>query len=147
MRRLRRFLALPPRDRRIRARASATVWAVRLCLWVAPFSWVRRLIARLARRVREAAPATAGDDEQIAHAVRFAAARVPGASCLTQALAARAMLGRAGLPGELRIGVRRDDGSFLNAHAWIERPDGAVLIGDHDVATFTVLPPLPGETG
>jgi hypothetical protein len=52
---------------------------------------------------------------------------VPRASCLTQALALKYILGRAGHACNLQIGVRKaDDGTFL-AHAWVTCNDRIVL--------------------
>jgi hypothetical protein len=52
----------------------------------------------------------------------------PERPCLTQALAARYLLARRGVDSTLRIGVARDSGAPLRAHAWLER-NGTVLIG------------------
>ena len=47
--------------------------------------------------------------QSVAWAVTHAARLVPGASCLTQALAAKQLLGNRGIPSRLRIGVARGD--------------------------------------
>jgi hypothetical protein len=49
-------------------------------------------------------------------------------TCLSEAIAARALLARYGHVGELRIGIRKNEGS-LDAHAWLECADG-LLIGN-----------------
>ena len=46
-------------------------------------------------------------------------------TCLRRALTLQKMLARRGLPAELKIGVRKEDGQ-LNAHAWVEY-DGNLL--------------------
>ena len=43
-------------------------------------------------------------------------------NCLSRSLVLWYLLRRAGIQGELRIGVRREDGQFL-AHAWVEYQD------------------------
>jgi hypothetical protein len=71
-------------------------------------------------------------------AVRAVAARVPRASCLTQAVAASLLLRRYGHEATLRLGVaRRDRG--LQAHAWVES-GGRTVIGEPTAGTFQVLP-------
>ncbi len=77
--------------------------------------------------------------EEIAWAVGVAARRVPGASCLTQALALQLLCRRRGYPTQLQIGVERK-GSRFRAHAWVER-DGKVIIGNlADLGSFLPLP-------
>ena len=138
---VRRLLRLPAADRRLLLAAFAVVVVVRMGLWILPFRSVRGLVARMGRRThrRTSSPGA----ERIAWAVRTSARAVPGASCLTQALTAKALLSREGMPGDLRIGVAKDGGT-LQAHAWVES-GGRVLIGDHDLERFTVLPPMDGE--
>lgn len=53
-----------------------------------------------------------------ARAVTSASRLVPGASCLTQALALQLILGQRGYATEVRIGVKAD-GSDVAAHAWL----------------------------
>jgi hypothetical protein len=52
----------------------------------------------------------------------------PGASCLTQALAAQVLLRREGFDPKLQLGVARDEAGKFIAHAWIEC-DGRIVIG------------------
>lgn len=141
MRRLRRFLGLPPDDRRLLLRAWRLEVVIRLGLWLLPFRSVRRRVASTRHRVGPAAPAEA--DRRIGWAVTSAARYVPAATCLTQALAAKVLLNDAGRGARLTIGVERDAGS-LRAHAWVEGDDG-VIVGDHDLERFTVLPSIDGE--
>lgn len=70
----------------------------------------------------------------------MAARYVPRATCLTQALALQAMLGRAGTPSELRIGVARGKETEVDAHAWLEC-EGRVVIGDGQLERYV---PMPG---
>jgi hypothetical protein len=44
---------------------------------------------------------------------------VPGASCLTQAMALQYLLARAGHASELFVGVRQDEAGAFQAHAWL----------------------------
>ena len=144
MRRARRFLRLPPRDRRLLAEAAALVVLARLGLWLLPFRSVRGLLARVPARATDAR-----DDNtitgRIAWAVPVVSACVPAATCLTQALAAQALLARRGCPAELRIGVARGANGMLEAHAWVERDD-RVVIGDRaDLSRYSILQILREE--
>jgi hypothetical protein len=79
--------------------------------------------------------------QRVQWAVTTASRYVPGAACLTQALAAQALLTSAGLQADLRIGVAKE-GQSLAAHAWLER-EGALIFGDSQPEYFTPLPHLP----
>ncbi len=114
--------------------------AARLALWVVPLPVVRRWLAWAARPGggRGATP------DRIAWAIGRARRLVPRATCLPQALAAEALLRRAGHPADLRIGVAKTGPGRLLAHAWVECR-GRVIVGDlpERLADYAPLPPLP----
>ena len=84
---------------------------------------------------------------EIARAVRAASRMVPGATCLTQALAGQILLSRAGYDSELRIGVCRHAEHGFEAHAWLEHR-GEILLGElGDLSRFTPMAPLQGHLG
>lgn len=128
-----RSLSAPRR----RVLALALVGTVRMVLWLVPY--------RMARRWFDRAPGpNAVVDVRralgVANEVRRASRRIAGASCFTQALAARTWLARRGLANELRIGVARKPDGTPEAHAWIEVA-GQVVLGDvPDLARFGRLP-------
>ncbi|MGZ6212905.1 MAG: lasso peptide biosynthesis B2 protein, partial [Candidatus Binataceae bacterium] len=71
---------------------------------------------------------------------------IPGMkNCLVQAIAAEAMLIRAGHPCEFRIGAAKTGPRELIAHAWLESK-GKVLIGEFELDRYTplVAPDLEG---
>jgi Transglutaminase-like superfamily len=131
VRTLRRLLALDTSDRILIVRALGWVLLARAGLWFVPFSRLRSVADRVTRGGRPA------DPRRIAWAVEAVARRVPRASCLTQALAADAMLRRSGRLPDLRIGVVKDRDLF-EAHAWVEL-ENTVLIGNHDLHRYTPL--------
>jgi hypothetical protein len=113
---------------------------IRVALWTRPFVVVRRFANRWRRQTsRRGHPGDPGP-EALVRAVRRVARFVPGASCLTQALAAEVLLRRAGYSPRLRIGCRRDEAGELSAHAWVELM-GQVL-GNGEAERFTPLPAL-----
>jgi hypothetical protein len=120
-------------------RALPYVVAVRIALWTVPSP---RLLRWVQRRV-DAAPAPARSDAlvtRIGWAVRAASRRVPGASCLTQALAVQLILARRGMSSELKLGVAIDEEGF-QAHAWV-LVEGRALVGGTGVERYTEFPEL-----
>ncbi|HSI52903.1 MAG: lasso peptide biosynthesis B2 protein [Ramlibacter sp.] len=125
---LRRLLALTPRER-------ATLYASTALL---PLFWLalralglQRLHTLILRRplltMQQPAPA-----EDLARLVNTAARHVPfGANCLTRSLLLLWLLRRRGIAGDLRIGVRLEQG-VLHAHAWVEC-DGVPVNDNPDV--------------
>lgn len=133
----RSWRALPALDRRLVREAAPLVLAVRLALWLLPFRLIVAALGRLPVQRGRHAPSA----RRVALAVATASRYVPCASCLTQALAAQALLRRYRHPAELRIGVARPAGRRLAAHAWVVCA-GAVVIGDTgDLAAFRTLAP------
>jgi transglutaminase superfamily protein len=136
VRALQKFAALPPRRRALVLKASFVVAGYRLALTTLPFRWVRSGAARTgrakgARRVGRCSP------EELTWAVAAASRRVPRATCLTQALALQALLGREGYESDLHIGVAKAPDGAFEAHAWLAS-GGRVLIGG-GVERFTPL--------
>ncbi len=129
-----KLLGLAPAERRLVLVAAVLVGAVRVGLSLLSFPTLRQFLALLAR-AHASAPLPA---ERIAWAVVAAGRRIPGATCLVQALAAQVLLARHGHGAELRIGVARaTDG--IEAHAWLER-DGEPIFGEPDRLRHTVFP-------
>jgi hypothetical protein len=101
----------------------------------------RRLLERIERR-----PATAAiSARRLLRARRYAAwlerasrRHLVRARCLHRSLALHAWLRRKGLPSELRIGVRKEEGA-LRAHAWVVL--GGQVVNDREevVAAFAPL--------
>jgi hypothetical protein len=122
------------------ARALCLVAGVRAALSLLPFRVTRRLVTRLAGR-RPSASCRPAD--QLRWAVQAAARRIPGATCLTQALALHILLRRHGHNACLQIGVAPAAGRPFRAHAWIEC-DNRILLGAlPDLHSFSPLPQIP----
>ena len=66
---------------------------------------------------------------ELIYAIKLAAKYCPGASCLVQALAAKAMLASYGHSADLCIGVSQVSG--FKAHAWLEL-ENHIILGDID---------------
>ncbi len=142
MNRIRQFGALSARKRRLLLRAVALVAAVRIALWTLPFRWVRLVAGRR--------PAVTPDlatfhVEHLAWAVQAAGRRIPGASCLTQAISLQYLMTLAGHDAEVHIGVAKDATRGFEAHAWLKHR-GAVLLGDDgDLGRYAPMLALSSE--
>jgi hypothetical protein len=103
-----------------------------VALWIFSVAAARR-IARAMARGTARVPA-----ERLVWAVQAASRRVPRATCLVQAVAADALLTRAGYESVVEIGVAKDNLSRFEAHAWV-RCGGRIVIGGPDVARYACL--------
>lgn len=142
MSRIRRFLDLDAADRGTFVRAALWLVAFRVGLLVLPLRVLSRVAVGGAPEP-PAAPAesAAREARRVRWAVAAAARRVPGARCLTQALAAQRLLARSHPATELRFGARRGPRGAFEAHAWLEQ-GGVVVFGDPQPQRFR---PLTGE--
>lgn len=123
MSRLTRFARLTPGERRLTALAwgQVALASVRLRFGLDPRS--------LEGVMPGVATGPARSPSDVDAAVRRASRLVPGARCLAQAMAARAMLRGSGPPA-IRYAVGRDvHGDRIEAHAWVEM-DGRCVAGD-----------------
>jgi hypothetical protein len=142
---IRKFLCLPAVQRHLVLQAALLLVAIRLGLGLLPFRTLQRLLARLGQGSTASAQAGAAAVGSIVWAVVGVSHYVPGATCLTQALAARVLLARYGQQTQLRLGVTRSAAGQFQAHAWVEW-QGRVVIGGSDAPLhFTPLPPLERE--
>ncbi|MDQ3508123.1 MAG: lasso peptide biosynthesis B2 protein [Actinomycetota bacterium] len=132
---LRKFLALPPRKQAVLIQAAILLASVRISLKTMPFQKARSLVDRISESSGSANKPEAVED--IVWAVDVLGKRMPG-SCLTQAFAARILLGRRGVPTRLHIGAVKEEGGRFLAHAWLES-NGQIVIGGHELERYTPL--------
>lgn len=64
---------------------------------------------------------------------------VPGASCLTQALAVQTLLGMRNQRSDLKIGVGKNKEDEFVAHAWIEIGERIVIGKLADLHSYSVM--------
>lgn len=139
----RKYLSLPPEERRLFLEAWLTLGLMRAAILTLPFK-------RLTRDLKQSA--TLGDPPspppealeravKIGRAVERAAAHTPWESaCLVQSLTARRMLHRRDIPGAFCLGVARESRSDdpMKAHAWTLCGD-TVITGAAGHETFAVV--------
>ena len=121
-------------------RAAAAVACARIALWILPFRSVCGFVCGLpvASDVRDGSSVSA-----LQWSVRVAARRIPLASCLTQALALRWLLVRAGHPASLHIGVAKSGARGFAAHAWVESRGEILLGSEREASGFVPILALP----
>jgi hypothetical protein len=112
---------------RLLAAALAEVARARAGLTLHRHAGLRRRIGRLAAEAPAASPAPAALAE-VAWSVTAAARGVPGASCLTQALAGQALLARRGIGSRVELTLPEATGAF-RPHAWLIAGDRLILGG------------------
>jgi hypothetical protein len=141
-RQIARLARLPVRDQGLIAQTVCIVALVRLALSTVGY---RRLRHWLPKPNPDLDPAGT-NVKRIAQAVSLASKVIPGASCLTQAVAGHVLLARRGKSSLIRIGIRPTSGGRLAAHAWLVLEEG-ILIGanDEDLTAFTHLTDLGSE--
>ncbi|OLE12351.1 MAG: hypothetical protein AUI36_40270 [Cyanobacteria bacterium 13_1_40CM_2_61_4] len=132
MRRLKRLAGLTRGERRLLLHALFVVGVARVALWLLPLAMARRVVARIAS-TRTRMPVG-----RFVWAVKVASRYLPRATCLTQALAAQALLARAGNESRVEIGVTKDAGQQFEAHAWVVCGN-QVVIGGPDVGRYASL--------
>lgn len=141
---MRRLPRLTPRDAAFLARCVWTVGWIRLALSLRRFGAVR---ARTARLAAVGAPG-AGELRRIAWGVRAAARVVPGATCLTQALAGQYLLARRGKASVVRLSLDQRDAAGFRPHAWLIAADTLVLGGSSaDYAGHAAIADYPAGGG
>lgn len=132
-------MSLPVPSPHFLFKTTILVILIRIGLWVLPFRVMRKLIEK--NNNTKLQPSTWPTPEQITGSVLISSQRVPQASCLTQALAAKYLLQKYGHPAELRIGITRSSNSQFEAHAWVESNEKIVIGGTKtDLEQFTELP-------
>ncbi len=131
--------ATPTAERWLLLQALGAVGLIRLALWVLPFPLLRKLLAKLAHIRRSVASRAVPG--RLGWAVTVTSRCVPGATCLTQALAAELLLRWTGYRGRLHIGVSKLANGRLLAHAWLMHEDN-IIIGGGEHGNFSPLPPV-----
>ena len=122
--RFQRFASVSFKQKILLFRALFLVIAFRVGLWLLPFRALQAIAQRKSAKTREA-----DSSGQNVWAVRAVSRYVPGATCLTQALAAQALFSRSGQDSHIEIGVRKDEQSRFHAHAWVVAGDRIVIGG------------------
>ena len=139
--RIRTFFRLPWRDKAAWAESLILFWAFRVALRAVPFRRFKRLLGPPGEKFSlPGEPPQRPLDPQAARVARWLRRiekRHPD-TCLAQALVARVMLRRRGLPSTVSFGVRQQEGGEYQFHAWVTH-DERVLTGGGALRTYSVI--------
>ena len=124
-----KFLRLSLIDQVKTLEALAFVLAARTFLLLIPFRRTVAVVAYLSERLPARYAGDIAPVARLSYLVQRVSEYVPGATCLTQALALRLMLMRRRVACHLRIGVAKDPNGTFKAHAWLETLSQQVIIG------------------
>ena len=142
MKQLVKFSNLTSSERRLLVSALFRLVAIRVGMWVIPLRVLLRRLHKMAVERDRLSGSNPLPPERIAWAIRVASRYLPGTmNCLVQALDAQSMLARRGHLARVRIGVAKDEGGQLKAHAWVEC-EGKIVIGGVGMSQYTALPYL-----
>lgn len=146
-RRREQWRGLAPRERRLLPRLALLLPLIGAALRLLGYHRTRALLERLSRPPQRPIPAdpgvgtTADTAQRLARLVGIAANHGPyRATCLRQSLALWWLLRRRGIPAELRIGVRKQQGE-LQAHAWVEHQGQGLNDGRGVGKTYAAFQP------
>ena len=126
-----RFFSLPVEEKRLLIQAFMLLWAIRIGLWVLPFSTLRGIIQKITPITTERGENNLIPLDRLVWATEVMSCYVPKATCLTKALAGKVLLAGAGYSSSLFIGVAKDGENNFEAHAWLNR-DELTIIGKSD---------------
>ena len=129
---------MPPARRRLARQAAVALPVAIAAIRSLGTDRARHMMPRLPWRLRRSDAAT-----EVGWAIEAVGRRVPGARCLAKAVAAEAILDRAGRAPDMHIGARRSSDGELEAHAWVE-VGGSVVVGADEREAFSRLEPPPG---
>lgn len=139
MGRIRKFFCLPQIEKVLFFRALFLVIYARFSLQIGAFKKVvRRFSGKAAEQRSDQADSVSSN--QVAYLLNAASCIIPAPICLSKALAGSVLFRSCGYKTQFHIGVTRDGGSMLEAHAWLTL-DGSVIVGDRaDLGRYRELP-------
>ena len=73
--------------------------------------------------------------DDIIWAINVLGNKVPGATCLSNAITAKTMLGRQGFEAVIHIGIKKNSGKVIG-HAWVEFNGEIILGGKNSPSSF-----------
>jgi hypothetical protein len=139
---LHQFTALPWREKWLYLKVALWLMAVKAGLYLLPFNRLRRWMARSSQ------PDIKYQDINDLYTIILAIERISQflaplrINCLPQALVGHRLLRQKGFNVKLRIGVLKNPGDRLAAHAWLEVQGQVVLGSLHGLERFAAFPAL-----
>jgi Transglutaminase-like superfamily len=115
-------------------KAYGLLWLFRLVLWVLPYERVKSI---LEKQSFQTSPNY--KFREIIRVVNRAGLLVLGATCLSRALTAKALLAQSGYQTELCMGIARQVNGKVKAHAWLEKDGEVVMNNLRDLFDFVKI--------
>ncbi len=141
-----KFLKLPPKDRFLLIETYMTLFFSRLILSTTKF---KRIAFRLRKPLLN--HSFKSEEEQILAAKQIGQAiqimsrhTFWQTKCFVQALTAKKMLNRRGIPSILYLGMAKDKNKKLTAHAWVIS-NTILITGGRNINRFTVVSQFGAE--
>lgn len=148
IRRVKVFLGLSWQEQRLFIEVVCLTAIVRLAILLLPF----RILAPILGKHMQESPMQEGDikmkaAQRIGRIVMTVSQYTPWKSkCLVQAITGKIMLRRHGVANTLYLGVGRDQGRFLVAHAWL-RCGEEIITGGQGRDVFTIVAKFSDDGG
>ncbi len=146
--RVKKFFHLPWREQWLFLEAFCLTGVVRLAILALPFRWLTPLLGKHMREspmkedfIKIESARRVG---QVVETVsRYTAWE---SKCLVQAIAGKIMLRWRGIDNTLYLGVGKDEGKIIVAHAWL-RCGGTILTGGQGRERFTIVGKFADDGG
>jgi len=136
MSKIKTFLKLNSTEKFILIKAFFLLLTVRLMLWILPFSFIQKITPRLTD-VSGDMKTSEVSIEKLTWAIKVMSIYIPGATCLTRALAAQILLARYNYSSNIKIGVFKN-GEEFEAHAWLET-EGGIILGESETQYTPIM--------
>lgn len=135
-----RFFRISSLEQKLFVQAFFICVYIRLVVFALPMRWYAK---RLGVKGQESSFQFNDDKQneikQVAKAIRRAVKYLPGKTkCLTRAIAAKILLSRMRIASTLYLGVAKEGGDKLIAHAWL-RCGSEIITGKEEMGRFTVV--------
>jgi hypothetical protein len=140
MRKLRKLLQMSMSDRLLLLNTTLLLSTIRLSLWLLPFKIWRPFLEESTTSTATSTPKIPLG--KITWAINIVSSQMPGGvKCLARALATHILMTKYGHTPKFKIGVAKGGEGQLEAHAWIENPDGKIVMGWlEDLGRYLPLP-------
>ena len=130
--RIKRFYHLSWRERRLFVESLVLQIWIGLLIKIIPFRWIPRVFSSPQSSVSSLQSSVFSRQSEIIEMIGAATSRAAGVSpwrnrCLVSSLAARCMLRRRKIHSQLSLGVAKEDGGNVIAHAWLTAGEAEIV--------------------
>ncbi len=143
MKKVQKFLHLPPSERRLLIETFLMLNSIRIGFLFLKFPMLQKLLGKVGQSRPRQLVKPAVSIDRLIWAVDVSTQLSPGgAKCLARALTVQALMQRQGYEPQLQIGVIKSPGAEFQAHAWLEY-QGKIVIGElPDMEKYSELRPV-----